>query len=153
MLGEKRIPKDSEAGRREFARELERRREDLSAEFKPVERGWCLDSEEFRQELLAAAAERIGATNYGAERRETEEAKAQRLVAAGIERVGWTERDLQGARKGDKRKVRMAVRLRRETTISLKWIAKRLAMGSWTNVSNLLGVEKAKTGTTLQSEN
>ena len=31
--------------------------------------------------------------------------------------------------------------------ISWKWIAKRLVMGSWTNVSNLLGVEKAKTGT------
>ena len=29
--------------------------------------------------------------------------------------------------------------------MSLKWIAERLAMGSWTNVSNLLGVERAKT--------
>jgi hypothetical protein len=48
--------------------------------------------------------------------------------------------------KGDKQKVRMAARLRRETTMSLKWIAQRLAMGSWTNVSNLLGVERAKTG-------
>ena len=39
-----------------------------------------LGSEEFLQELLAAAAQRMGATNYGTERRETEEAKAQRLV-------------------------------------------------------------------------
>jgi hypothetical protein len=29
----------------------------------------------------------------------------------------------------------MAARLRRETTMSLKWIAERLAMRSWTNVS------------------
>ncbi len=28
-----------------------RRVEDLGAEFKPVERGWCLRSETFRQEL------------------------------------------------------------------------------------------------------
>ena len=32
-----------------------------------------MGSEEFGQELLAAAAQRIGATNYGTERRETEE--------------------------------------------------------------------------------
>ena len=85
---------------------------DLGAEFKPVERGWCLGSEAFRQELLAAAAEQIGATNYGSERRATEEAKAQRLVAEGLERLGWTESDFERARKGDERKVRIAVRLR-----------------------------------------
>ena len=93
---------------------------------------WCLGSEEFRQELLAAAAQRMGATNYGTERRETEEAKAQRLVGGEMDRMGWTQQELRGARKGDKRKVRMAARLRRETTMSLKWIAQRL-----TNVSNL----------------
>jgi hypothetical protein len=31
-----------------------------------------------------------------------------------------------------------ARRLRQETTMSLKWIAQRLHMGSWTYVSNLL---------------
>ena len=58
----------------------------MSNEFKPVERGWCLGSEEFRQELLAAAAQRIGATNYRTERRETEEAKAQTLVEGEMDR-------------------------------------------------------------------
>jgi hypothetical protein len=109
-----------------------------------VKRGWCLGSQEFRQELLAAAAERIGATNYGTERRETEETKAQRLVRGEMDRLGWTDEELRGATKGDKRKVRMAAPLRRETTMRVKWIAARLAMGSWTNVSNLLGVERAK---------
>ena len=32
----------------------------------------------------------------------------------------------------------LARRLRQETTMSLKWIAERLHMGSWTYVSNLL---------------
>ncbi len=36
-------------------------------------------------------------------------------------------------------KVRIARRLRGETTMSLKRIAERLGMGSWTYVSNLLG--------------
>ena len=48
------------------------------------------------------------------------------------DRIGWRKEALRGAPKGDKRKVRLAARLRRETTMSLKWIAERLAMGSWT---------------------
>jgi hypothetical protein len=35
-------------------------------------------------------------------------------------------------------KVELARRLRKETTMSLKWIAEQLEMGSWTYVSNLL---------------
>jgi hypothetical protein len=46
------------------------------------------------------------------------------------------------AKTGDKHKVQMAGRLRRETTMTLKWIAERLAMGTWTNVSNLLAVHR-----------
>ena len=146
LLGEKGIPKDSAAGRREFARLTEqRRREDLAKEFKAVERGWCLGSEEFRQELLAAAAGRLRATHYGAERRETQEASALRLLQQEMRRLEWSEAALRQAGKGDARKVRLAARLRKETTMSLKWIAQHLAMGSWTHVSNLLGASE-KTG-------
>ena len=38
--------------------------------------GWCLGSNKFRQELLALAEERVGASHYGEETRETEEEKA-----------------------------------------------------------------------------
>jgi hypothetical protein len=48
-------------------------------------------------------------------------------------------------RKGDKVKVLLARRLRRETAMSLKWIARRLHMGSWTYVSNLLNEKRKKT--------
>ena len=139
LLREKGIPKDSAAGRREFERQMEwRRREDLGPEFKPVERGWCLGSEAFRAELLAAASERVGSGNYGAERQEVGEARAQRLVRAGLQMMGWTEKELPRRAKGDKGKVRLARQLRAETTMTLGWIARRLQMGSWTYVSNLL---------------
>ena len=45
---------------------------------------------------------------------------------------------LPGRPKGHSGKVMMARRLRQETTMSLKWIAQRLQMGTWTYVSNLL---------------
>ena len=60
-----------------------------------------------------------------------------RISATGIMRQ-WTKDELNVRRKGDKGKVEIARRLRRETTMTLKWIAEHLAMGSWTNVSNLL---------------
>ena len=50
----------------------------------------------------------------------------------------WKEEDLPGRRKGDKVKLALTRRLRRETTMSLKWIARRLHTGSWPHVSNLL---------------
>jgi hypothetical protein len=40
------------------------------------------------------------------------------------------EAELKTRRKGDKNKVQIAARLRRETTMTLKWIAQRLAMGT-----------------------
>lgn len=103
-----------------------------------MRRGWCLGSEAFRQELLAAAGERVGASHYGAERHQTGEEKARGIVLEELQRRAGKEKDLAGARKGDKSKVALARRLRAETTMSLKWIAQRLHMGSWTCVSNLL---------------
>jgi hypothetical protein len=52
--------------------------------------------------------------------------------------LGWDEPELPRRRKGDPQEVKLAGRLRREITPSLKWIAKRLPMGRWTCVSNLL---------------
>ena len=59
-----------------------------------------------------------------------------------MQELGWSEKQLQVRPKGDKEKVRLARRLQKETTMSLKWIARELKMGSWTYVSNLLGAKK-----------
>ena len=83
-------------------------------------------------------AERAGASHYGEELRESAEEKAQRIVSEEMKRLGWREGDLKQHRKGDRRKVKIARRLRQETTMTLKWIADRLKMGTWTHVSNLL---------------
>ena len=66
------------------------------------------------------------------------EAKARRLIIQKLAELGWSEADLRKHRKGAPAKVELARRLRKETTLSLKWIAEELHMGSWTYVSNLL---------------
>jgi hypothetical protein len=50
----------------------------------------------------------------------------------------WEEANLVKRRKGDPEKVKIALRLRRESIMTLKWIAQRPHMGSWTHVSNCL---------------
>ncbi len=49
----------------------------------------------------------------------------------------WTK-ELKRRRKGDTTKVALARRLRKETAVSLKWVAENLYMGTWTHVSNRL---------------
>jgi putative transposase len=123
----------------EFERHMESRRgEEQPEEWKKVRRGWCLGDETFRKELLAQMAEQAGDSHYGEAKRESAQEKAQRIVAEELKRVGWEEADLLKHRKGDRRKVKLARRLRQETTMTLKWIADRLKMGVWTHVSNRL---------------
>jgi hypothetical protein len=144
LLGEHGIQKDSDAGRQEFRRKMElRRQEEAGTDYRAIHQGWCLGSNEFRRELLESATEQVGDNHYGSDRSETGEAKAQRIVMEELIRLGWKEADLVQHRKGDPEKVEMAYRLRKETIMSLNWIAQRLHMGSWTYVSNLL-IQKAK---------
>jgi putative transposase len=144
LLGEKGIPKDSEAGRRQFAALTEKRRaEESAADYEQLRHDWVLGSEQFRQELLAAAVERAGPNHYGADRHETGVQKAERIVREELERLSWSEKELRGRPKGHAGKVVIARRLRQETVMSLKWIPQRLEMGTWTYVSNLLNARAA----------
>ncbi|MDA1276585.1 MAG: transposase, partial [Verrucomicrobia bacterium] len=57
LFGERGIPKDSAAGRREFRLQMERRRrEEETMDHSQLRRGWCVGGEEFRKELLLAAS-------------------------------------------------------------------------------------------------
>ena len=139
LLGEMGIPKDSVAGRKEFERRMELRRwEDQPEQWKGVRRGWCLGEEAFRKDLLAQMAEQAGTSHYGEELRESAEEKAQRIVAQEMRRLGWPEDELRKHPKGHQMKVKIARRLRQETTMTLQWIADRLQMGTWTHVANRL---------------
>jgi hypothetical protein len=46
------------------------------------------------------------------------------------------------ASEGDKVKIVVAKRLRKETMMTLKWIASRLQMGSWAHLAHLLYRQK-----------
>jgi len=80
--------------------------------------------------------EKQGKQHYGEELRESDEQKAERLIAGTLKKVKWSNEDLKGQRKGDAIKARLANRLRSETTVTWPWIARRLAMGHWRAARN-----------------
>ena len=116
----------------------ERRAEEAGADYKRLRRGWCFGTDSFRKELLGQMKERLGAEHYGAERQETAEAQAEGIVREELKRRHWRDEDLGRRAKGDAGKVEMAVRLRAETVMTVKWIAERLQMGAPGYVNLLL---------------
>ena len=147
LLGEMSIPQDSVAGRRRFELIMEERRQrDEPGQWQSVERGWCLGEETFRQELLAQMDGRMGEHHYGLERAESAEQRAGRIVSEELARAGWTEGELRQRPKGDPVKLATAARLRQETTMTLKWISRRLEMGAWTHLNRRLYEQRQAEG-------
>jgi hypothetical protein len=57
-------------------------------------------------------------------------AKAERIMAGELQRLGWTEQDLPARRKSDPEKLALIARLKKETTLSLKPISARVSLGT-----------------------
>jgi REP element-mobilizing transposase RayT len=139
VLGELGIGKDDAAGRRRFAEAMEERRgKDQPGEWRVVRRGWFLGSEQLKEQLLERMGSAMGNHHGGVEKQETDEQKAERLVVGELNKRGWTEEDLEGRRKTDPVKVKLAARLRSESVMTMDWIAQRLRMGCRHTVANCL---------------
>ena len=132
LLGEHGIAKDSAAGRAQFERRMEaRRREKEDAEaVKIFERGWCLGSSAFKEQMLERMEEQLGENHSGALHRESREQQAGRMVRQELKRLGWKEAELSKRPKNDPDKLALAARVRRETTMPIRWIAQRVQIGT-----------------------
>ena len=142
-MGEHGIRRDSIAGRRELERRIESRRTaENDEDYKSLRRGWCLGGEAFRKELLEQMDGTLGAQHYGEERRESAIDRAERIVGNELRRAGWQEDDLLKTAKGHRVKVQTAILLRAETTVTYRWIARRLMMGSPSHAANLVYAQR-----------
>jgi len=132
LLGEHGVQEDTAAGRQTFEQRMETRRQESGnpAELKSLRRGWCLGGAEFRQRMLGLMEGKLGEHHSGELRRETAQAKAERIVGEELRRLGWHEGDLTRRPKGDLEKMALAARLRRETTLTIQQIAQRVHLGT-----------------------
>ena len=132
LLGEHGLQQDTPAARQEFERRMEARRLQTGDEqgLKALRRGWCLGSEDFRKQMLEKIEDKLGDHHSGELRRETAEAKAERIIGQELGRLGWRETDLLSRPKSDPAKLAIATRLRRETTLPIKTIAAAPHLGT-----------------------
>jgi hypothetical protein len=95
LLGEHGIQHDTPATRKEFERQMERRRlEEVSPEaLEEFRQAWCIGAEEFRRECLQRMEDRVGENHPGRTRLETAQSKADRIVAEELDpRTGLRKR-------------------------------------------------------------
>ena len=134
-------------GRRAYVEWLEKRAVDSSGEvneeaMKALRRGWYLGERTFADKLRAlvepgmlaeAGRDRVAMGH--------DEAEAESLVlrASELLELSADPADLSALRKGDERKVVIAVLLRKRTSVGNRWIADRLVMGHTGALSRLLG--------------
>ena len=76
--------------------------------------------------------------HYAWQRQESGQQIAERLMDQGLRELGWDETELEWQRKGGDGNMKLACRLRAETTMTLAWIARRLKMGAGTYAANLI---------------
>ncbi len=147
VLGGMGILSDSTAGRRQFERSMEERRlEDDPERYAGIRRGWCWGDAAFREELLDRMDDGVPGSHCGEAMMESATEKAERLLVTELGRLGWGRAELESHRKGDPAKVRVAAKLRSETTMTLKWIADRLRMGKPSSLANLLAAQRRSQG-------
>ena len=140
--GDRREPifKD-DTDRRRLEEPLEQRRGAQDhLEYKAIRRGWFLGDEALKKELLAQMSDKAGKSHYGYELRESAEAKAkaERIVTEEMKRLEWSREECERRHKRDHGKTGIARQLRRETIVTLGWIAARLQMSSVSMVAHCL---------------
>jgi len=94
--------------------------------------------ETFLARLLDPLDGKLTEAHQARKRADIAEMKGESIIQSRLQEIGWSETDLQERGKCVTEKIRIAQQLRAETTLSLKRVAERLNMGTWTNVSSLL---------------
>jgi len=70
------------------------------------------------------------------------EEKSRSLIGAYLSKLRMGENEFRGLKKGHPLKVKLAARLRRETTMTMAWIARELNAGSPQTLWRALWLEK-----------
>jgi putative transposase len=148
--------RDTVAGRRAMVERLDRRALEegkrsglvpLSAEvdrrMSHLRRGWYWGRQEFAQRMLKLGKKIIGkgtSPTYARspQRLAHDQQQAEQWVRQGLRMAGLRERDLADLKGNDARKVVLARLIWEKTTVSQRWIARRLRMGGAANVCQIL---------------
>jgi putative transposase len=100
--------------------------------------GWYVGGTEFRRELLDRLESQRRPSSSGVVWKASAEQQAEKLIQQRLLELGWADAELARRPKTDVSKVWIARSLRKETTMTVQWIASRLQMGTRNTLRNAL---------------
>ncbi len=134
LLGELGISRDSATGRREFRNYMQSRSQEEDDEelWGGIRRGWKFGAEDFLERLveMGATEKARRSSQGGGAVLETMEEKARRMIGEFLGKRKLRIEDVRARAKGDKTKIQLAAELRKQTTMTMGWIARELNAGA-----------------------
>lgn len=120
-------------------------------QWRKIRRGWAFGSDEFFARMRIAVDSAVSGKRrdsfMGDEILQHDQEEAERLLNIGLKKCGLSESGLVGLKKGDPRKKVIAWLIRKNTSVKIEWITRRLDMGSRSNFSRYIrDVDAAKDG-------
>jgi putative transposase len=107
-----------------------------------VKRGWFWGSERFQEKMMKAMVKRGIRKNRtyrsSAMLKDHREGAGKQIIAAALAHYGVSEEDLRSKIRGDLRKVSVAWKIAKTTTLPQAWIADRLNLKSAANASQAI---------------
>ena len=103
--------------------------------------GWCIGEKDFKKAIAKDLLGTEGAIQL--ERDELSEFNQQcwqAALVACLHRLGFSQADAIQAKYSERWKLAVASKLKRETSVTNRWLARHLSMGVPNSVSNLCGV-------------
>ncbi len=112
---------------------------ELEEQWMAIRRGWYLGKESFANRLQGWIEKTLlgkkRESHSGGARETHDKMAVERLVESGMESLGLNAADLAELPLRAPEKIIMAWWLRKQTTVSLRWVAERLSMGHYTAVT------------------
>ncbi len=127
-------------------------RMELEAEWKELRRGWYVGGEGFAEKLRQGLERAVGGrrreSHSGPARRAHDEGAAEKILQQGMKLLGI--KAAEAMPKSAREKVALAWWLRERTTVPLRWVSQRLAMGHYSRVSQAVSRMARRPGRKLE---
>jgi putative transposase len=129
-------------------------RKEMDQQWKSLRRGWYLGQESFAAKLERTVADvRAGKrreSHSGPAKRAHDQSAAEQQLKRGLAALGLESPALAALPKGAPEKLALAWWIRRRTTVPLRWVSERLAMGHYSRVTHDLSQATRKPNPKIQ---
>jgi len=129
-------------------------RKELDEQWKALRRGWYVGGESFaeklKERLQKAVQGRRRESHSGSAKVAHDQAAAELILEQALQVLGLDRKSLEELPKGSPEKLVLGWWLRENTTVTLRWVTERLAMGHYTRVTQAISRLSRRPGRKLE---